>query len=242
MIQTRGIPGRLLALLAFVLPVLSTSPALASDCPTLLPDDAVAISSPALCRAGPAGGEELFSCQDYRAGKERFRVLFKGGQIPRRVLHIDARGQQRLVWQRTATTEAHTCSLLPPEMIPAEAVHRGTGVCYDDDERAVPCSMFEHAVPREEEFHRYMVYYFPGSPVVEKFDAGRNENALVAEFAYQLGLSLLNTRCCSEEAIGYLEYAYRLFPRADLYGRTYEEARFLLTARAHPTDFALYLD
>ena len=232
-----------LLLLAFGL--LASTSVVAEGCPTLLPAHAVAVSHPTLCQSHLMGDNTLYSCQDYRSPQGRFRVLFKGGQVPRAVVHIDAQGSEHLVWTRKTAGELPACSLVPPDALPAEAIHRGTGVCYDDDERAVPCSMFEHAMPRQEDFFRYLVYYFPDrptEPVIEKFHAGRNENAIVAEFAYQMGLSLLNTHCCSEQAIGYLEYAYRLFPRADLYSSAYKEARFLLSSRAHPTDFALYLD
>jgi hypothetical protein len=49
-----------------------------------------------------------------------------------------------------------------------------------------------------------------------------NKDAMSAELAYQIGISLSKTECCAEQAIEYLAYAYKLFPHADLYREAYQ--------------------
>ena len=119
------------------------------------------------------------------------------------------------------------CPLPAPAAIPRYAIHRGLGICQDENNTGVPCSVYEHAPVRQNRTYRYLVFYRQdgsGSILAHQMVAGSNQNAMVAELAYQLGLSLLETRCCSEQATTYLEHAHRLFPKASAYRAGYLQA------------------
>lgn len=91
--------------------------------------------------------------------------------------------------------------------------------------------MYEHAAARRLQVHRYMAFYLPESEYPISIDiqvAGNNRYAMTAEPAFQFGMSHWDTECCSEQAVAYLAYAYRLFPRSETYRKTYRKMRVTL--------------
>lgn len=214
--------------------LLQSGQAVANECFDVLPEQAVKHGELKICQSAFSGVSEEYSCQEYRGPHGQYRVLYKGGLIPKAVTYFDAKDNEQLVWSTTYGDAKRICPLTPPSGIPADAEHRGTGVCHADDDAAVPCSVYEYAAARQPDFHRYIVFYNPtghGYYHVNGYVAGDNKNAMVAELAYQLGMSLLDTECCSGQAMEYLEYAYRLFPEADEYSKAYNRARSLLAVR-----------
>jgi hypothetical protein len=112
------------------------------------------------------------------------------------------------------------CNLERPLGVPAGAAYRGTGVCEDERDRPLPCSLFEHAAARQPEALRYFVYYVPDGRGVRRIDAvsaGRNEHALEAELAFQIGRALQQAGCCRDRAEAYLLHAAALFPDDEIY-------------------------
>ena len=98
------------------------------------------------------------------------------------------------------------CPLPVPASVPKHATHLGLGICQDENDASIPCSVYEHAPVRQRQTYRYLVLFHPGdrgSELVHQMPVRDNPNAMVAELAYQLGLSLLETSCCSEQASAY---------------------------------------
>jgi hypothetical protein len=214
--------------------LLPAGPGLANDCLALMPGQVSKLGELKTCQSAFNGPATQYSCQDYQSGAQRYRVLYKGGLVPKAVVAIDTDDHERLIWSTSRSDSKRYCPLSPPKGVPAKAEHRGTGVCYAEDDDAVPCSVYEYAAARQPYFRRYIVFYNPtgfGYYHINGYVAGDNKNALVAEFAYQLGMSLLNTRCCSDQAMQYLEYAYRLFPKAEEYSKAYEKAKSILVSQ-----------
>jgi hypothetical protein len=185
--------------------------ALADDCGGILPRGATATTGLYLCGDGTAARDERYACRDYRTGETAFRVLFRGGTAPSQAYEFapsDATPTRLAVAGRR-------CEQARPAGVPATAQYRGTGVCADEHGRPLPCSLFEHAGAREPEAMRYFVYYDPdgsGIRCIDALAAGRNEHALDAELAFQLGQALSRTGCCGNHAKSYLAYASALFP------------------------------
>jgi len=148
-----------------------------------------------------------------------------------------------LAWSGAVAANAFRYEPERPAGVPRLATYRGTGVCTDAQERQVPCSVFEHAAARDPHEMRYMVFYHPDGSDPSTVDAqvaGENEDALLAELAFQLGLGLINTGCCRAQAEAYLKYAHELFPDAPVYGAVYRaalaDAPAGSTAPSHLTD------
>jgi len=203
----------------------------ANECLNLLPDDAKPDGLAKICQSSFNGIEFSYSCQDYRSGDSRYRVLYKGGRTPKAVLALNADGSEQILSSPVFGDNKLTCPLSPPPGVPKYATHRGTGVCHDEHDKPVACSIFLHAAARETEAHRYMVFYpnhNANEVAVEVQAAGNNEDAMVAELAFQIGMSLWETECCTREAVKYLAYAYRLFPRAEAYRTAYQRGRAIL--------------
>jgi len=185
-------------------------------CPSSLPADVIAISAPRLCRAGVAEGGELFVCREYINNRHIYQVVYRGGTSPKAV-YERVRTDQHLgeVAQERTRRNNRDCNMERPSGVPAGATYRGTGVCKDEQGRPLPCSLFEHAGAREPEAIRYFIYYEPdGSGVrhIDALSAGRNEHAIEAELAFQLGQALSSTVCCGNRAKFYLGHAAALFP------------------------------
>lgn len=217
----------------FILPLLAIGNANASQCRTFLTAKAVPVGQVKLCESAYTGIWQHYSCQDYAVGEQNYRVIYRGGLVPKAIVALNRWQQEQLIWSPVFGDKKMSCPLAPPKGMPAQATHRGIGVCEDDDGKPVPCSIYEHKAARKTEYHRYMVYYRAngsGTKIIDAQVAGTNKNAMVAEFAYQLGRSLLETTCCSEQAMEYLELAHRLFPKAQEYHAAYQQARSVLAS------------
>jgi hypothetical protein len=206
----------------------------ANQCLDLLPYDTVEDGLPSVCQSSFTGIKKNYSCQDYRSGETRYRVLYRGGIYPKAVIQINPDNTRHLVSSSLFGNHKLRCPLKPPQGVPQHAVHRGMGVCQDDNDQLVACSVFEHAKARQTEAYRFMTFYHSDEEPSVSIDAqvaGDNDDAIVAEMAFQIGMSLWDTECCAEQAVKYLEYAYRLFPRAEAYRKAYRHSRASLALR-----------
>lgn len=218
------------ALLVALTLVLSAQ-ANANQCLDLMPYDTVADGFPHICQSSFNGVTNDYSCQNYRSGETRYRVLYRGGTKPKAVIRINADKSVRLLSAPLFGDKRLDCPLTAPAGIPAHAKHRGTGVCYDDRDQKVACSVFEYAAARQTEAHRYMTFYTedPEQPLLTDAQTLRNDvDAMAAELAYQIGMALWNSECCAEQAIEYLAQAYHLFPRTEAYKAAYRHSRATL--------------
>jgi hypothetical protein len=196
---------------------------------------AVQIDGLKICESSYNGIKDIYSCQDYQSKDKLYRVLYKGGISPKAIIAPNNQPGEKLIWATIFNNEKLNCPLTAPQGIHIHAKHRGTGICTDEQDQFVPCSIYEHKTSRRIESHRYMVFYPKNNSgsqevIVETFIFDASEDAMTAELAYQLGLSLLDTQCCSQQAITYLEYAYHLYPKANQYSKAYNNAKFNLSA------------
>jgi hypothetical protein len=216
------------------LALLFSAPLVANECLDLFPYDTVADGLPKICQSNFNGINKTYSCQDYRSGKTRYRILYKGGLSPKAVLQLNLDLEESLLSSPLFGDKRLRCPLNSPEGVPRHATHRGMGVCYDENDQMVACSVYEHAVARQSQAHRFMIFYRADekNPVsIDATIAGTNNDAMVAEMAYQMGMSLWDTKCCAEQALEYLAYAYSLFPRAVAYRQAYQYSRTTLALR-----------
>lgn len=227
--------------LLFLVLLLVVGYAAANECLNLFPYDVKPDGLAKICQSAFNGIEFSYSCQDYRSGDNRYRVLYKGGRTPKAVLALNPDGTEQILSSPVFGDNKLTCPLSAPPGVPRYATHRGIGVCHDEHNKPVACSIFLHAAARESEAHRYMVFY-PNSPTdqtkIEVQAAGNNDDAMVAELAFQIGMSLWETECCTKEAVKYLAYAYSLFPRAEAYRQAYQRGRALLATSEQANAFA----
>jgi hypothetical protein len=205
--------------------VLVSYPAIAAAgnaCPTILPADVKAISEPRLCRVG-AKSDGFSVCREYSNDRYIYQLVFRGGTSPKVVYELTRTGRHTSETVQESTRRnigKRECSMERPSPVPAGAIYRGTGVCDDEQGRPLPCSLFEHTGARVPEAMRYFVFYEPDGSGVRHIDAqsaGRNEHALEAELAFQLGQALSKDVCCSNFAKSYLAHAATLFPDDDTY-------------------------
>jgi hypothetical protein len=225
------LPGTATRLVFAVLAMFSIAHAAANECLNLFPYDVKEDGPPKICQSALTGTASNYSCQDYRSGTTRYRVLYKGGRTAKAVLAFKADGSEQVLSSPFRGDAKLNCPLNPPTGVPKYAFHRGMGVCRDDKNMPVACSVFHYAAARQPVARLYMVYYPHNAQhkvQIEVEDAGANDDAMVAELAYQLGRSLLETSCCSDQAMKYLAYAYHLFPRAEIYRHAYQRSRALL--------------
>lgn len=223
--------SRFLRTLVFFLSAGLTAQSAANECLDLMPYDTVADGLPKVCQSSFNGVSSDYSCQNYRSGEIRYQVLYRGGLSPRAIIQLNSDGSQQLLSSPLFGDRRLRCPLNPPAGIPEYAVHRGIGVCHDDNDSLVACSVFEHAMARQPEVHRFMTFYVSDGELPVTIDAqiaGINNDAMVAEFAFQLGMSMWETECCAEQAVDYLAYAYRLFPRTAAYREAYRHSRAVL--------------
>ena len=214
-----------------VLAIFYISQAAANECLNLFPYDVKEEGLPKICTSDFTGKTARYGCQDYRSGENRYRVLYRGGRSAKAVLALDNDGSEHVMSSPQRGDQSLNCPLNAPAGVPKYANHRGVGVCQDEMNRPIACSIFQYAAARQPLEHLYMVYY-PNAeqePVqIDVEDAGKNEDAMVAEIAYQLGRSLLQTSCCNDRAMQYLAFAYRLFPRSETYRHAYQRSRAML--------------
>jgi hypothetical protein len=203
--------------------VVQSASASGNDCPAIVPADAMPIGEPRLCRASKDDEQRFYVCRTYRDNQLIYHVVFHGGRSPVAV-YVHAvtanQSQETVLTGSRRDVGKRECNLERPVGVPAGAAYRGTGVCEDAQGRPLPCSLYEHAGARQPEALRYFVYYEPegrGVRHVDVLPAGRNEHALEAEFAFQLGQALRKTGCCHRLAEAYLLHAEALFPDDDRY-------------------------
>lgn len=198
-------------------------PAYANECLQVLPANTIEDGIPKICQSSFNGTKRDYVCQDYRAGDQKFQVLYQGGVKPKAILQIDTNNKSTL---KLESVKQATCPLPAPTGIPSHALHRGIGICLDDNDETVPCSIYEHVEAREPVQYRHMIFYQSDNEHDEVtintqiYDA--NHDAMAAELAYQIGLNLSNTECCAAQAIEYLAYAHKLFPHAEVYRKAYQ--------------------
>ncbi|MDH5407716.1 MAG: hypothetical protein OEZ33_01440 [Gammaproteobacteria bacterium] len=203
----------------------------ASQCQSFIPSSAYPVGELRLCSSSYSGLKQQYSCQDYELKGHHFRVIYRGGLVPKAIVRLDKYQNEKLVWSTQFGDRRMACPINAPKGMPKHAKHLGIGICVDDLDKEVPCSVYEHQAARSMEYHRFMVFYKAdgsGTSMVDKQVVGANQNAMVAEIAYQLGLSLLQTDCCSEQSMAYLELAHKLFPQAQDYHAAYQHAQSVL--------------
>ena len=199
-----------------------------NDCPAIVPADAVALGELRLCNATSGSPDELSACRNYGADSHTFRIDFRGGVVPVAVRRLAVASTQDEASPAPATViEAgkRGCDLTRPAGVPRNAVYRGTGVCRDEHDKALPCSVYEGASARQPVAMRYFAYYEPdgrGIRHVDSLPAGPNKSALEAEVAYQLGQALAASECCREQARSYIAHAVGLFPDDSTYRATFD--------------------
>lgn len=196
----------------------------ANECLQVLPANATTDGIPRICQSSFSGTKRDYVCQDYRVGEQHYQVLYQSGTTPKAILQTGINHDTQL--EIIAINNA-VCPLPAPSGIPSHASHKGIGICLDQNDEMVPCSIYEHAEARERHQYRHMVFYKSsdqGNDIVtintQAIDT--NSDAMAAELAYQIGISLSQTECCAAQAIQYLAYAHKLFPHARVYREAYQ--------------------
>jgi hypothetical protein len=197
----------------------------AMECQDILPADARMLGDLKLCEYQYRGKHETFACQDVAVKNQQYRVLFKGGRIPRAIIAKGLQADQDLVvWPVKNSRHAHVCSFPVPEQLPASAKFKGMGICKNDKNESIPCGIFRDKKSRRQKIPDYLVLYDVagnGPEEVSVIHNGINRDAVPAELAYQIGLQLLKSTCCQQSGFAYLKYAYLLFPDSTLYREAY---------------------
>jgi hypothetical protein len=200
----------------------------ANECAHFTSADASPQGELRLCEHTVDGALATFACREYRDADSHYLLLFKGGPLPKAIYRDHSgRGTPSLRAVQRSEAAPGSCRQEPPVGVPASALYRGTGVCRDARDRSVPCSVYEHAAARSAYAMRYMVFYDPhgaGPTDIDAQVAGENEDALLAELAFQMGFQLLDSECCHEQGRRYLAYAHGLFPDEPAYRAAYEAA------------------
>jgi hypothetical protein len=211
----------------------------AENCLNFISSDAEAIGDMALCRIKHNGETRNFACQRFQDNDRKYAVLFDGGIEPDAIYAstLASPDSAQLVWSRAHSPRKVSCSLSRPHIVPRNAKLLGAAVCEDENGKFVPCALYRDEAARDPLVRQHMVYFdiLGGGPTdKDVYVMGRNNRALSAELAYQLGKSKLSSGCCSQQAAAYLRYAYESFPAS----RVYQRAWFSLSAavRAELTD------
>lgn len=215
------------------------APAAANECYSQMPAGVRPVGDAKLCLSAFSGRHRHYGCQDYRRGEDYYRVIYQGGLGPKAIIRLDGQHGEQLIWSPRFGDRAMRCPLPAPTTVPRHATHRGLGICQDEHDMPVACSVYEHAGPRQSKTYRYLVFYQQdgrGSRLAHRMTTGTNLDAMVAELAYQIGLSLMETRCCHERAGAYLQQAHRLFPMAPAYRAGYLKALEQLATSADNPD------
>ena len=195
-------------------------------CSAYIPNEAKAVDSFQLCTSNQNGKNEYYACQDFMVQSERFRVYFKGGRYPRIIAQVKKNGHaEKILWPDKIKNTQPVCNIPPPSRISSGSKFVGAGICIDDDNKSTVCAVFRNKIPRRKTVLEHMVFYkADGSGVKHAtlVHTGINNDAMPAEFAYQIGLNLLKTDCCQQRGLEYIEQAYQLFPDSTLYRTTYQ--------------------
>ncbi|MFV1983816.1 MAG: hypothetical protein ACC657_09795 [Thiohalomonadales bacterium] len=233
--MTKLMNSKVLVMLLISLTLINTSNTVyANECMSYIQNKTITINGLKICESAYNGISDIYSCQDYQSADRNYRVLYKGGIVPKAIVVLNEQQQEKIIWATIFGDKKLHCPLIAPRGIHINAKHRGTGICTNDHDQFVPCSVYEHKVSRQIDSHRYLVFY-PTNETntnlikVETYIFDATEDAMTAEIAYQFGLSLLDTECCSQQAMTYLEYAYHLYPKANKYSKAYNNAKFDLS-------------
>ncbi|UCE88450.1 MAG: hypothetical protein JSW10_08865 [Pseudomonadota bacterium] len=202
------------------------TPAPLSTCSSPVAATVEPLGEPRLCEYHFDGGSENFTCQAYQGTTGRYVAAFRGGRTPQAIFSAvgQARSMGDALWIQGEDPGVFDCAAGPPRGVPAGADYIGTGVCETLDGDLAPCRMYRHAAARQYHIQLYLVSYEPagGGPMhIEAQAVGVNHDALAAELAYQLGVSLSQTECCKAQGESYIAYAYQLFPRDAVYRDQY---------------------
>lgn len=196
-------------------------------CSAVIPADAEITGSLHLCKSGQV--KETYACLDLKSESGKYRLMFRGGVTPALITGIKNDGRTaETLWSKKDTQQQVACDLPVAESIPAESEFKGAGVCSGESGETLPCMVYRYKGYRQTSIIDYMILYnFDGSKVhgIVPVHIGDNHEAMTAELAYQLGLSLIGSECCSERGKKYVEYAYQLFPRSDVYLKTYQQLK-----------------
>lgn len=195
-------------------------------CSGVVPDDAEVAGKLHLCKAEKGDQAEIYSCIDLKSTSGRYRLMFKGGQIPALISHAKKDNSSSILWSKKTSQQQVICDLPVADRIPEESLFKGAGVCSGESGETLPCLVYRYKGSRQTTIIDYMIIYnVDGSKVhgIVPVYIGSNNEAMTAELAYQMGLSLIGTECCSERGKRYIEYAYQLFPRSAVYLKTYQQ-------------------
>jgi len=222
---------------AIVFLLFFSSNTLADNCLNYISADAEAIGEFAICRVKHKGVAGTYACQRYHDASRMYVILFRGGTSPQAIYStdLDLRQPARVEWDRTTTRTGLSCQFTRPDSVPASARYLGTGVCENDINRKVPCSLYHHAAARQTTIERHMAFFDAdgrGVSSVEIYPSSENNQALIAELAYQLGMAKMKTACCRRQAIAYLQFAYEAFPRSTIYRDAYFSLSLSMQAAA----------
>ena len=197
-----------------------------ANCSAFLPADAITVDSFQLCQSDHSGNKELYACQNFVSLDGHYRIFFKGGRYPKAIATIAENGEINIMlWSGATLVDRPVCDFPPPTQIPAATKFIGAGVCEDYADQPIPCTVFRHKAPRLKTISDHMVFYNAdgtGPEYTSTIDISFNHDAVPAELAYQIGINLLQTQCCQQRGLQYIEYAYQLFPHSTLYRSAYQ--------------------
>lgn len=199
------------------------------SCAKGLPTDAISTGNFSLCELNENSENDLYACQTFNSSKGKFRVYFQGGRFPKAISRVAVNGKNIAI-QRIQLNQQpqYVCNLAPPIQVPTTAIFVGAGICDNSVNQKVPCSVFRNKAPRLKNISDYLVFYDQlnkNSERVSLIPVQHNDDAVPAEMAYQIGLNLINTSCCRQKGMKYIELAMNLFPESEIYRATYQQLK-----------------
>ena len=197
-----------------------------ASCSAFIPSDSKTVGSIQLCRSGHSGKDALYACQNFASASGKYRVFFKGGRQPKAIARVAEDGAiNEMMWSDAEQARTPVCDFPPPALVPSTTTFIGAGVCQDEADQFIPCAVFRHNTPRSSTITDHMVFYSPdgsGPAYTSTIEIGINRDAVPAEIAFQIGLNLMQTHCCQQRGLQYIEYACQLYPDSRLYRETFE--------------------
>lgn len=192
-------------------------------CWRILGPEARPVGTPHLCTFRDGCSHETFACQRFRDAETDYLVAYRGGRVPDAIYWAhNLPGYPPVpLWQRDQSKTAVVCDLPVPNELAAFAQHRGTGICVDELDAPVPCSLYEAVSPRQSSILRHFIFYEPTDDFfgvassnrhIQTYRTGLNQDAFIAELAWLIGSGLAQTDCCRQRGEAYLNYARELFP------------------------------
>ncbi len=197
-----------------------------AHCSAFLPADAETVDSVHLCHSDHSGKNALYACQNFATHHAHYRVFFKGGPHPKAIASVTENGDiDKMLWSEEMPANRPVCDFPSPIHIPAAAKFMGAGVCLDESDASIPCTLFRYKASQLKTISDYVVFYKVdgvGPEYASTIASGVNRNAMPAELAYKMGLSLLKTDCHPQRGLQYIKHAYQLFPNSTLYRTAYQ--------------------